>query len=234
MQGNFIGTNSGATVAIPNRVGIDIENADGNKIIGNTIFRNSSDGVQLNSSNNTLQGNFIGSQGNGFSGIDNVGSGVTVTSGRFDSQRLGQSSLNDNGNGVTVNSGNNNIKSMNVLSTKFGVKLNEDLFNPVEGSKFEQGAVMMDANNPIFKTAKKVYIKELATLQVSPPAQTIVTKNGKNIIAIAKYGKGTVFVLGDPWLYNEYTDGRKLPPDFDNYKAAQDLAKWALLQTKKK
>jgi unsaturated rhamnogalacturonyl hydrolase len=35
-------------------------------------------------------------------------------------------------------------------------------------------------------------------------------------------------------LYNEYTDGRKLPADFDNYKAADDLVKWLLSQSKKK
>ena len=53
-------------------------------------------------------------------------------------------------------------------------------------------------------------------------------------MAVARYGKGTVFVLGDPWLYNEYVDGRKLTPDFDNYKAADDLVKWLLSQAKKK
>jgi unsaturated rhamnogalacturonyl hydrolase len=130
-------------------------------------------------------------------------------------------------------SGHNNLKSMNVLSTRFGIKLNEDLFNTVQGSQFEQGAVDVSGAGEIFSTAKKIYIKEIATLTVTPPAKTVVTKEGKNVIATARYGKGTVFVIGDPWLYNEYTDGRKLPPDFDNYKAAQDLAKWLLAQTKK-
>lgn len=130
-------------------------------------------------------------------------------------------------------SGNNNLKSMNVLSTKFGVRLNEDLFNTVQGSQFEQGAVMISAGNSIFTTAKKIYVKDVATLNVSAPATAVVTKEGKNIIASTKYGKGTVFVIGDPWLYNEYTDGRKLPMDFDNFKAAQDLARWALAQSKK-
>jgi unsaturated rhamnogalacturonyl hydrolase len=131
-------------------------------------------------------------------------------------------------------SGHNNIKSMNVLSTKFGIRLNEDLFNPVIGSQFEQGAVDVSNSKEIFKTARKIYAKEIATLNVTPPAKAIVTKEGKNVMAVAKYGKGTVFVIGDPWLYNEYTDGRKLPADFDNYKAAKDLAKWLLDQTKKK
>jgi unsaturated rhamnogalacturonyl hydrolase len=39
-----------------------------------------------------------------------------------------------------------------------------------------------------------------------------------------------VFAVGDPWFYNEYTDGRKLPADYDNYKAADDLVKWVTKQ----
>ncbi len=49
-------------------------------------------------------------------------------------------------------------------------------------------------------------------------------------MAVSKFGRGTVFVVGDPWLYNEYVDGRKLPAEFDNYKAANDLAQWLLQQ----
>jgi unsaturated rhamnogalacturonyl hydrolase len=130
-------------------------------------------------------------------------------------------------------SGHNNISSMNVLATKFGIRLNNDLFNTVEGSKFEQGAVDVTNTPEIFKTARKIYAKEVATLNLTAPAKAIVTKEGKNIMAVAKYGKGTVFAIGDPWLYNEYTDGRKLPSDFHNYQAAQDLVKWLLAQTKK-
>jgi unsaturated rhamnogalacturonyl hydrolase len=33
-------------------------------------------------------------------------------------------------------------------------------------------------------------------------------------------------------LYNEYVDGRKLPADYENYKAAEELVKWLLKQTK--
>jgi unsaturated rhamnogalacturonyl hydrolase len=74
----------------------------------------------------------------------------------------------------------------------------------------------------------------LSTLQLKPPASTVLSKEGKNIAAIAKYGKGSVFIVGDPWVYDEYADGRKLPSDFDNFKAAQDMVKWAIDQTKRK
>jgi unsaturated rhamnogalacturonyl hydrolase len=49
-------------------------------------------------------------------------------------------------------------------------------------------------------------------------------------MAIARVGKGTVFAVGDPWFYNEYTDGRKLPADYENYNAARDWVQWLLLQ----
>jgi unsaturated rhamnogalacturonyl hydrolase len=49
-------------------------------------------------------------------------------------------------------------------------------------------------------------------------------------MATAKYGKGTVFATVDPWLYNEYTDGRKLPVEYDNYAAGLELVRWILTQ----
>lgn len=129
--------------------------------------------------------------------------------------------------------GNAELNKFNLLASQFGILFNEDNFNLVEGKQFEQGAVMVGENNPVFKTPGKLYIKELATLQVTPPAKTILSKEGKNVMAVARYGKGTVLALGDPWIYNEYVDGRKLPPDFENYKAARELVDW-LANLKKK
>jgi len=39
-----------------------------------------------------------------------------------------------------------------------------------------------------------------------------------------------VFAVGDPWFYNEYIDNEILPAEFENTKAANDLAKWLLQQ----
>ena len=135
---------------------------------------------------------------------------------------------------MTNDAGNADLQHTNILASKFGVKFNEDNYNLVEGTKFEQGAVMVPANSQVFKTAKKVYLKEVSTLQMTPPATAVLTKEGKNIVAVAKYGKGSVFIVGDPWIYDEYADGRRLTPDFDNFKAAQDMVKWAVDQSKKK
>jgi len=136
--------------------------------------------------------------------------------------------VKDGGVLVVLNNdtGNAEFKHLNLLMAKFGIRFNEDSRNHVQGGKFEQGAIYIPQGNEIFKTAKKIYIKELSTLAVSPPAKSALTDKNDVIVGIAKYGKGTVFAVGDPWFYNEYVDGRKLPPDFDNFKAANDFVKW--------
>ena len=98
----------------------------------------------------------------------------------------------------------------------------------VQGSQFEQGKVDLSSGKAVFKNAATAYIKELSVLAVRAPAQPLVTNNGKVLMATARLGKGRVFALGDPWLYNEYVDGRKIPTTFENFKAAKDLATWLL------
>jgi unsaturated rhamnogalacturonyl hydrolase len=129
---------------------------------------------------------------------------------------------------------NAEFKHFNELAKQFGVQFNYDSKNRVEGNQFEQGAVVVPANHSIFKAAKKLYIKELSSLQVKAPAVTVLKKEDINVMAVAKYGKGTILMLGDPWLYNEYIDGRKLTPDFDNYKAATELVQWLVKQVRVK
>jgi unsaturated rhamnogalacturonyl hydrolase len=123
---------------------------------------------------------------------------------------------------------NTEFDHFNTLTEKFGIHLNGDSKNRVKGSDFEEGAISIPANHPIFKTAKTVYIKELSTLKLTPPAKAVLSKDGNDIVAVAKVGNGWVFVVGDPWFYNEYVDGRKLPATYENYKAATDLVKWLL------
>ncbi|HET6252637.1 MAG TPA: glycoside hydrolase family 88 protein [Puia sp.] len=131
---------------------------------------------------------------------------------------------------MSNDSANAEFGHFNVLAGTFGIRFNYDDYHKVIGNRFEMGAFGIPARDTIFKTAHKIYIKELSTLRVRPPAQAHFTADGHVIMAVAKVGKGTVFAVGDPWFYNEYTDGRKLPPDFENYNAARDLAQWLLRQ----
>ncbi|MDO7874482.1 glycoside hydrolase family 88 protein [Hymenobacter sp. ASUV-10] len=119
-------------------------------------------------------------------------------------------------------------KHFNELAQTFGARFTDQSVNMVQGSQFEQGLVDLSTGKAVFKNAKTAYVKELSVLSVQQPAQPLVTNNGKVIMATANVGKGRVFLLGDPWLYNEYVDGRKIPASFENFQAAKDLATWLL------
>lgn len=122
----------------------------------------------------------------------------------------------------------------NQLASKFGIQFNYDSKNRVIGNQFEMGAIKIPAGNTIFKTANKIYIKEYSSQKLAGAAKPALSDGNIVVVSVAKVGKGTVFAVGDPWFYNEYTDGRKIPKEFENYKAAEDVLKWAIDQTKKK
>ena len=119
-------------------------------------------------------------------------------------------------------------RHFNELAKNFGVQFTGQSVNMVQGSQFDQGAVDLTSGASLFKTAETAYVKELAVLSVQPPAQPLVTNDGKVIMATARLGQGKVFILGDPWLYNEYVDGRKIPAQFQNFEAGKRLAAWLL------
>jgi unsaturated rhamnogalacturonyl hydrolase len=126
--------------------------------------------------------------------------------------------------------GNAEFDHFNLLASRFGIQFNRDSRNKVIDDHFETGAISIDNTNVIFKTAKKIYLKDISTLKITKLAKAVLTDKGDVIMAIAKVGKGTVFAVGDPWLYNEYTDGKKLPSDYENYNAAKDLVNWLVRQ----
>ncbi len=120
------------------------------------------------------------------------------------------------------------IQHFNQLAAAFGIRFSDKNRNMVQNNRFEQGAIPVPPGHPVFPTARKLYIKEISTMELRPPAQPLLTDGSDVIMATAIYGKGRVFALGDPWLYNEYVDGRKIPAEFDNFHAARDLATWLL------
>jgi unsaturated rhamnogalacturonyl hydrolase len=95
------------------------------------------------------------------------------------------------------------------------------------------GTVMISAGTGVFEEAHKGYLKEICTIRTSGPAKVVVTDHGDVLMAVAKVGRGTVFAVADPWVYNEYADRRnKLPVEYDTFAAAIDLAGWATRQAK--
>jgi len=127
-------------------------------------------------------------------------------------------------------SGNVELNHFNQLVKKFGMQFNIDSRNKVTGNQYNMGTFSIPQNHQIFKTAKKIYIKEYSSQTISKPASAAFKDGNLIVMSIAKIGKGTVFAVGDPWFYNEYFDGRKLPASLENYKAGEDLVKWAIKQ----
>jgi len=127
--------------------------------------------------------------------------------------------------------GNAELDHFNELAKTFGITFKKESKNKVTGKQFDMGRIDIPKGNTVFPKPYSLYLKEISTLSLKSPAQSILKHKGDNIMAISRYGKGTVFAVGDPWLYNEYTDGRKLPAIYQNFEAGNDLIKWLLKQS---
>lgn len=124
--------------------------------------------------------------------------------------------------------------NLNKLMAEFGMKFNHVTLHPVPGTDFEKGASRDLPSHPLFTGVSKIYIKEVSDINLSGTAKPVLTENGKVLIAENKFGKGYVFAIGDPWIYNEYIDHDRLPESFDNRKAAENLTDLLLGNVKKK
>jgi unsaturated rhamnogalacturonyl hydrolase len=128
---------------------------------------------------------------------------------------------------------NSEFNHFNSMSERFGIHFNPVIRNKVDGDHWEMATVMIPAGTGVFEHPHKAYLKEICTIRVSGPAKAVVTDQGDVLMAVAKYGKGTVLAVTDPWVYNEYVDRRnRLPLDYDGFAAAIDLAGWAVRQAK--
>ncbi len=124
-------------------------------------------------------------------------------------------------------SANTELPHFNELAARFGMHFNDQMINHVINDQhFEDGGIS-NSGNPVFLTSKKLFMKDACSISITGAAYPVLKNKEDIIIAATPYGKGTVVAIGDPWLYNEYVNGR-LPKDFENDKAAEDLVKWLL------
>jgi len=121
---------------------------------------------------------------------------------------------------------------LNRLMKNFGMIFNHVTLHPVTGTNFEMGASTDFTDHPLFEGVSKIYIKEISDIKLSGGARAILTENGKVLISENNFGKGYVFAIGDPWIYNEYIDHDRLPESFENRKAAENLAELLLKKCK--
>jgi unsaturated rhamnogalacturonyl hydrolase len=96
------------------------------------------------------------------------------------------------------NTGNAEFTHLNGLANRFGITFNEDTAT-TNGPKIDKFP-----DSPLFAGVSKLHIVGMCTLKVAGPAQAVLSYNNQVLMATATLGKGTVFAVGDPWLYNEY------------------------------
>ncbi|HJZ40687.1 MAG TPA: DUF4350 domain-containing protein [Bacteroidales bacterium] len=125
------------------------------------------------------------------------------------------------------------LAHLNHLSSRFGMVFNNVMLRPVLNNQYEMGAFTQFPDHPLFKNLGKIYLKEVASVTLSGNATPVLTDREQVIMAECNFGKGYVFAVGDPWLYNEYFDHERLPGDFENRKAAENLAGYLLLKAVK-
>jgi unsaturated rhamnogalacturonyl hydrolase len=98
--------------------------------------------------------------------------------------------------------GHAEFSHFNKLASRFGIQFLEETYPKATGK------AILIATGPhlIFEGGLQAYIVEVAPLKLSAPAEAVLTDKGTDIMALAHVGRGTVFALGDPWLYDEYID----------------------------
>ena len=128
---------------------------------------------------------------------------------------------------------NADIEHLNLIADRFGIHFNNTLSHHVIGNDFAPGQIVAKGGGPLFRDPHTLYMKDTCTISLKSPATSLLEDKGDIMMATANYGKGTVVAVVDPWLYNEYTDGRKRPPVQDNFAAGKEFVRWLLTQTQR-
>ena len=125
---------------------------------------------------------------------------------------------------------NTDLEHLNLIAERFGIHFNSVLRKHLLEDSFAMGKLAVPGGGPIFHDPHTLFMKDVCNISVKSPAVAAFQDGEGILMATAKYGKGTVFATVDPWLYNEYTDGRKLPAEYDNYAGGKELVRWILTQ----
>ena len=122
---------------------------------------------------------------------------------------------------------NADIDHLDLLADQFGLHFNNVLVHHVVGDDYAAGRIDVRAAAPPFTHPQVFYMKDTCSLSLSGKAVPLLKDNGGALLmGWTRYGKGMVFAVTDPWLYNEYTDGRKLPAEYDNFDGGVELVRW--------
>jgi unsaturated rhamnogalacturonyl hydrolase len=98
--------------------------------------------------------------------------------------------------------GNAEFYHFNRLAKEFGIEFVEDTIPKMAG----KGILKAEGQGPIFEGSPKFYAVELAPLRLltQSGADVLLSYESTPVMVLVHSGRGLVFALGDPWIYNEY------------------------------
>ena len=123
--------------------------------------------------------------------------------------------VNDGGRLVLLGNdkGHAEFVHFNRLASRFGIQFLEETYPKVSG----KAILVASGKHAIFEGGLQAYLVEVAPLKLVAPAEPMLTHEGTDVMALAHVGRGLVFALGDPWLYDEYIERN------DNVRIATNL-----------
>ena len=98
--------------------------------------------------------------------------------------------------------GNAEFNHFNQLASRFGIEFLETVYKNTDG----KSKLTLRTSNPILGEPGTFYAVDVAPLKVPAKAQVLLADEGTPLMVLVTAGKGAVFALGDPWIYNEYID----------------------------
>jgi len=128
--------------------------------------------------------------------------------------------VNDGGRLVLLGNdkGHAEFTHFNRLASRFGIQFLEETYPKVSG----KAILIATGKHPIFEGGLQAYLVEVAPLKLVAPAEPMLTHEGTDVMALSRIGRGMVFALGDPWLYDEYIERN------DNVRIATNLFRMLL------
>ena len=172
--GNFVGTDASGNFTVPNGIGVFVGSDD--NTIGtvedgatgrNVISGNSGVGLQISDgSQNSIDGNYIGTDAEGTSAVPNVNGGVHV---------------------FAASSASSNTASANIISGNgaYGVLLSTTEINGVGNNEFFENLIGTDVSgkNPLGNTGPGVLIARDGVIGQTQITDNTIAYNSKGIVA---------------------------------------------------
>lgn len=124
---------------------------------------------------------------------------------------------------LTNDRDNCDLEHINILMDKFGLHYNDTTILQLEIPTKEKPENVYPLQGTL-GGEDKMYMRGTSSIACRKGAQRLVwTLDDDVVIAEAKYGKGLVIAIADPWIYNEYIYHTLLPDNYDNASAAERI-----------